>query len=338
MLSGQHFYYQTIRRNVASFGTIFKDITLVKYNKTTRAEISRVVIPIEYEGKENWVSRLYALPDLPAVIEKKLPAMSFNITSFEYDAARKLQSGLQNFNRISGTNSSIANQWMGVPYNLRFELSIYVRNMEDGLQIVEQILPYFTPDYTLTMDFVDGMGIVKNIPITLDQVSFSNEYQGDAKTEERIIIWTLNFNMQTYLFGPTYTGNVIKQATANTFYYAESATANTPLILTTANTAFGNFQSGEIVYQGDNIPNAIAIGTVLNWNFGGSQLALINVTGDFDVGANVKGGVSAASVNVIAIPSDQLLSSIVVTPNPPTANLGDDFGFTTSISEWPDTV
>jgi T4-like virus Myoviridae tail sheath stabiliser len=316
---------------------LFKDIVLVKYNANTRVEIDRITVPIEYVGKENWLARLYALPNLPAVIEKKLPTMSFEITSLEYDAARKQQTGLQNFNRISGSNSSVNNQYIGVPYNLRFELSIYVRNMEDGLQIVEQILPYFTPNYTLTMDFVDGMGIVKNIPITLDQVSFANQFQGDAKVEERIIIWTLNFNMQTFLFGPTYTGNIIKQATANTFYYGETPTANGFIVLTTSNTPFGNFKAGEIVYQGFNIPDANATGTVIAWNAGGFQLAIGNVIGTFVVGSNVKGSSSAASANVLAAPTDALLSTIVVVPNPVTANLGDDFGFTTTITDWPDT-
>lgn len=334
MLSGQHFYYRTIRRCVTAFGTLFKDIILVKYTNTVNfSEIDRRVIGLSYGGKDNFLTRLLSLPDLPSPVEIVLPTMSFEISSIQYDPTRKLQSQLQNFKKVSGSNSSVYNQYMGVPYNIGFNLEIYVRNVEDGLQIVEQILPYFNPDYTLTMDFVDGMDIKKNVPITLDSVNIDSQYQGDAKSEERILIWTLNFTVQTYFFGPTYTGGIIKTATANTFFYADSS--GSAVVLNVANTPLGNFMMGETVYQGTSLPNANAVGEVANWNPSGGTLTLSNIQGKFTTNANVHGALSAGSVNVASVPADTKLASIVVTPNPTTANIGDDFGFTTVITEFP---
>jgi hypothetical protein len=335
MLSNQQFYYRTIRRCVSAFGTLFKDILILKYtNDGTFTELDRHRVGLSYGGKEAFLTRLQGAPDLPAPIQVKLPTMSFELNTIRYDASRKLQSQIQNFQKVSGNNSSVYNQYTGVPYNLNFNVQIYVRNIEDGLQIIEQILPYFNPDYTLTMDFVDGMSISKNVPIILDSIDLNSEYQGSMAEEVRIVIWTLNFTMQTYLFGPTYTGGIIKQATANTFYYG-GAYDTTALVLSTANTPRGNFTLGEAVYQGHDITSANAIGVVANWNYAGGQLAVSSIQGQFKANANAKGALSGASVKVNTVPADVKLVSIVTTPVPNTANIGDDFGFLTTITEFP---
>jgi hypothetical protein len=334
MLSGAHFYYRHMRRSVTAFGTLFKDIVLVKYtNDVNFKEIDRRVVGLSYGGKDNFMTRLYSAPDLPLPVEIVLPTMSFELLGMEYDSSRKQQSQLQTFNKVSGINNSVRTQYTGVPYNLKFDLQIYARHVEDGLQIVEQILPYFNPEYTLTMDFVDDMSLKRNVPVILDNVIVDSQYQGDAKQEERILIWTLNFTMQTYFYGPITSGGLIKTATANTFFYADGS--QSALVLTTANTPFGNFQVGETVYQGNSVPNANATGVVAAWNPSGGQLTISGIQGKFTTNANIHGALSSGSVNVITIPQDTKLVSIVVTPNPPSANLGDDFGFTTSIKEFP---
>ena len=335
MLSNQHFYYQTVRRNVVTFGTLFKDITLVKYNADNRSEIDRRVVPLTYAGKENYLNRLLNTPDLPATIEMVLPAMSFELTGLAYDPNRKLQSGLQNFAKVSGSNSSVYNQYVGTPWNLNFALNIYIRNIDDGLQIVEQILPYFNPDYTLTMSFIDEMSIVKNIPVILDTVQMDTQYEGAAEDTERRLVWTLNFTMQTYFYGPVYTGGIIKQATANTFYFADNAADQSALVLTTANTPLGGFKLGEVVYQGTSLAQANAIGTVSNWNYKSGQLAVTITQGKFVANANVYGALSSGSVEILSVPKDLQLVKDVETIKPATANITDDFGFVTTITEFP---
>ena len=196
MLSGQHFYYRTIRRNVIAMGTLFKNIQLVRYSKDTYDEIDRLNVPLTYAGKENFISKLYGDPDLKKHIQILLPRMSFEMTNIEYDPSRKLSSFLNSFNKIDG--NSVSRQYSGVPYNLEFELNIYVRNVEDGTQIVEQILPYFNPDYTLSMSFVDDMNITRDIPIILEDVKYDNSYQGPADTTVRVLIWTLIFFLVQY--------------------------------------------------------------------------------------------------------------------------------------------
>lgn len=334
-----------MRRNVIAFGTIFKDIFLVKYNANNRAEIDRRIVPLSYAPKEDYVSRLYNNPtqELPSKVEITLPQMSFEITNIAYDPTRKQQSGLQNFARVTGTNSQVQTQYMGVPYNIDFSLHIYIRNIDDGLQIVEQIFPFFNPDYTLTMDFVDGMDITKNIPLVLNHVDMNNTWEGDAETEERRLVWTLTFTMQSYFFGPSNVGGgLIKTSTANIISFGTTTGGTqadqTVLNLTTANTPFANFTMGEIVYQGPSLPNANAIGEVISWNPSGGQLVISYTSGNFITGANVHGALSGGSVLVNVVPINTKLAEVVVTPNPPTANIGDDFGYATTITESPATL
>jgi hypothetical protein len=338
MLGYDPYYFQTIRRNVVVFGNIFKDITLVKYNATSRAEIDRRTVPLVYTGKENYLTRLATLPTLPAPVELVLPSMSFIITSLVYDATRKLQSNLQNFNQQDGTNSSVNTQYMGVPYNLGFELDIYIRNIDDGLQILEQILPFFNPDYTLTMSFIDEMNIVRNVPLILNNAQIPTEFEGAANETERRLVWTLNFTMQTYLFGPVSSGPVITTATANTIYFSQGLEDEEALTLTTSNTPFGNFALGETVYQGTSLPTANAVGTVSNWNYTSGQLTVTIVSGEFVPDQNVHGVNNNASVNVIDVPDQLILVTDVETVTPANANINSDFGFITTITEFPDTL
>ncbi len=336
MLSGINFYHRTIRRNVVAFGNMFRDIVVIKYDNSTNppTEISRMTVPLQYGGKEDFYTRLQALPDLPAANEITLPRMSFSLESIVYDKSRQKQSQLQNMVvPTSGTPGSVSVQYIGVPYNLGFELSVYVRNIEDGTQIIEQILPYFNPDYNLTMNFVDEMNISRNVPIALQDIRYENLYEGDAKSTIRSVIWTLTFSMQTYFFGPVYSGGLIKQATANMFYYATS-TSDQSLTLTTTNTPFGNYQYGEVVYQGTSLPNANALGRVLAWNPAGGQLVLNNIQGTFVANANIIGSLNAGSVEVLNVPANNQFVDITVTPIPANANGLSDFGFSTQITEY----
>jgi hypothetical protein len=332
MLSGNHFYYRTIRRNVVAFGTIFKDIQMITYKKDTYDEIQRINVPLSYAGKENFLTRLLGNPDLHKPTQIVLPRMSFEMTGLEYDSTRKLSSYLNSYSRIPGNNNEANQQYSGVPYNITFELNIYIRNVEDGTQIVEQILPYFNPDYTLSMSFVDQMNATRDVPIILDEVKYDPEYQGTEPTT-RILTWTLTFKMKTWFFGPINTSKIIKQATANTFIYSGELNSIKTLYM---DNGFGNYKLGETLYQGSSLIDANTTATVLGWNTNSGTLTINNVQGNFfNTTANVVGIQSGASHQILKIvPDDGLKATVTVGVVPPTANIGDDFGFTETITEY----
>jgi len=335
MLGFPPFYYRSIRKCVIAFGSIFNEVVLVKYTNDTQSELSRTTVPLSYEAKENFITRLLDNPDLAKPIEIKLPQMSFFVTNYEYDASRKLNS----YNQVTqpGVSSSAAQQYQSVPWNLTFELNLYVRNVEDGLQVVEQILPFFTPDYTVTINYIPELGISRNAPLVLNSCVCDTEYEGDAKTEERRITWTLNFTMQAQLFGPINTGQVITDVITNLKQIAAFST-NDPLEVQLSNTnSFGSYQLGEIVYQGGNLPDANATAVVVGWNPTAEILNLANVSGIIAANVPLVGANSAATFVVETAANNLTLATISVTPNPANANSDMDYGFTTVITESPNT-
>src|SRR5260221_11431617 len=161
MLNHEPFYFRTVRKTIVAFGNLFKDITLIKYTTDTQTEQSRITVPISYSSKENFITRLLDNPGLAKAVEITLPRMSFEMIGIQYNAARKLSAFNSSF--IKTTGSAVKQQYQGVPYDLRFQLYIYVRNIEEGTQIVEQILPFFNPDYTLSVNQVPEMGITRDV-------------------------------------------------------------------------------------------------------------------------------------------------------------------------------
>jgi T4-like virus Myoviridae tail sheath stabiliser len=329
MLSGQYFYYRTIRRNVIAFGTLFKHIQLVKYAYDTFNEISRVTVPLSYAPKENFLVRIEQNYDLHKPTQINLPRMSFLMTSIEYDKSRKLSSFNSSFTKQS--QSAVNQQYSGVPYDIGFELNIYARNVEDGTQIVEQILPYFNPDYTLSMNFVDTMDITRDVPIILENIEYAQNYEGPAETTVRTLVWTLTFKMKTYFFGPINTGSLIRDVNVNNIEVTPMG-SNLTINLTPG---LGDYKIGDIVYQGSSLPIANVTATVTGWSNTNNILTVTNVNGVFSFSSNVVSVQSKTSRSVSNILfQDQLLQHIEVTPRPPSANLGDDFGFTTTITEY----
>jgi T4-like virus Myoviridae tail sheath stabiliser len=330
MLTANHFYYRTIRRNVIAFGTIFKNIEMATYSANTGAELSRINVPLTYAGKEDFLTRLLGNPDLHKPTQITLPRMSFEMTGITYDSSRKISSYLSSFNKIGGTNSEVYQQYSGVPYNMDFELNIYVRNVEDGTQIVEQILPFFNPDYTVSMSFVDQMNIMKEVPIILEDIKYDPNYQGTEGTT-RILTWTLTFKMKTYFFGPINTGKIIRKSVANALVYTDSLDT---MITLNMDSGFGDYKIGEIVYQGLNLPDATISANVISWDNISNTLILTKKQGDFfNVSANVIGTDSNASRQIIKYdPSPHLFANVAITPTPVSANLGDDFGFVETIT------
>jgi len=212
---GQQFYHESIRKIVVSFGTIFNDIHLVR--KDNDGDITQTMkVPLAYGPRQKFLVRLQDDPDLGKQVAVTLPRIGFEITGLNYDASRKLNR-VQQFKKVKGnTTKQLDAQYMPVPYNINFGLYILSKQSDDALQIVEQILPYFQPDYTITMNDMPDMGIKRDVPIVLTNVGYEDNYQGDF-TARRSIIYSLDFTAKFYLYGPVTSSKVIKTAQADQY-------------------------------------------------------------------------------------------------------------------------
>lgn len=196
MLGNKFFYNRTIRKVVVAFGTLFNDLEIVRLTKSGE-ERERMRVPLSYGAKEKYITRLTSDPTLTKSIATLVPRMSFNLDSISYDLSRKNVTTLQNF--AYSTTDGVKSQYAPIPYNFDFSFSIYVRNTEDGTQILEQILPFFTPDFTVTVDFISAMPQKYDMPIILNSVTSSVDYEGDMTTT-RLIIWDLTFTAKGFIW------------------------------------------------------------------------------------------------------------------------------------------
>ena len=214
MLNNNVYYHGIIRKAIVSFGRLFSDIYIDRkqgdsVNGTT---IQRLQIPLAYAPKEKWLVRLEQDPDLTQNTYTSLPRMSFEILGYNYDPARKVNRMQQI--KCGDATGSVATMYTPVPYNIDMSLYILTKTQEDGLQIIEQILPTFTPEYTLTINAVPDMNVKLDVPIILNSVAVNDEYDGDFQTR-RFVTHTLNFQMKVNLFGPITDRNVIDTVNAN---------------------------------------------------------------------------------------------------------------------------
>jgi T4-like virus Myoviridae tail sheath stabiliser len=192
-----NFYNGSIRRMVVAFGSLFNQIYIDKAESTGT---KTVLVPIAYAPKEKYKVRLSGDPYFQNPNQITLPRMAFEITGYQYDSVRKRNSTLKHVIRPTASDPrGVDYTFAEVPYNIDFGLYIYVRNMEDGLRIIEQILPFFAPEFVVTVNF-DDVNKKVDVPIYLNSVSSEEDYEGDFETR-RSIVFTLNFTMKTYLFG-----------------------------------------------------------------------------------------------------------------------------------------
>jgi len=207
---GQQFYHETMRKIVVSFGTLFNNIQIVRKNSAGTV-VQAMKVPLAYGPQQKFLARLNADPALGAKVAVTLPRLGFEMTGISYDPTRKLNR-VQKFRKVKTSSNDadkLDTQYMPVPYNINFTLYAMAKNSDDALQIVEQILPFFQPDYTLTINDMADMGIKRDVPIILNDVSYEDNYQGDF-TERRAIIYTLGFTAKFYLYGPVTSSSVIK--------------------------------------------------------------------------------------------------------------------------------
>ena len=194
---GTYFYHEIIRKTVISFGTLFNEV-YVRHQDATGKDISNIKVPISYGPKQKFLARIQQQPDLNKAVQISLPRMSFEVNNIQYDPSRK--AGItQTFKASEG--GKLKKVFMPVPYNLGFELNILTKLQDDSMQILEQILPFFQPGFTLTIDLAKSIGEKRDVPMVLDSITFTDDYEGNFETR-RALIYTLNFTAKTYMFGP----------------------------------------------------------------------------------------------------------------------------------------
>ena len=219
---GTYFYHEILRKTIIAFGTLFNDIH-IQHDDRSGATLSETKVPLIYGPKQKFLAKLEQQEELTKATAITLPRMSFEMTSMNYDSSRKA-SVTRTFKAIDSrdpSNTKAKKVYLPVPYNVGFELNVMTKLNDDALQIVEQILPFFQPAFNVTIDLVESIGEKRDIPIVLENISFSDEYEGDFSTR-RVLMYTFNFNAKTYLFGPVAdsTEGLIKKVQVD--YYADT--------------------------------------------------------------------------------------------------------------------
>lgn len=196
----EYFYHEILRSTIVSFGTLFNNIS-IKHKDESDDTTSVIKVPLAYSPTQKFLARLEQSPNLNKPVQISLPRMSFEFTGLTYDSSRKVTTTQTFVSGLATDKTKPRKTFMPVPYNMNFELAIYTKLNDDMLQIVEQILPYFQPAYSLSVDLVQTIGEKRDIPVVFEGISMQDDYEGNFETR-RALIYTLRFTAKTYLFGP----------------------------------------------------------------------------------------------------------------------------------------
>ena len=327
MLGNAFFSHRTIRKVVVAFGTLFNDLIVTR---TTQSGVQKehFKVPLSYGAKEKYLTRITSDPTLTKSIATLIPRISFNLDGLSYDPTRKQMSTIQNFSASSST--ALKRQYAPVPYNYEFSLSIYVRNTEDGTQILEQILPFFTPDFTVTVDFIPGMDQKYDLPIILNSVSSTVDYEGDMLST-RLVMWDLSFTVKGFIWPPINSGDVIRQA--NTSIFIEPQSLDGQVVYVDFANGTGEFQRSETI----RVDDRQLTGRVLYFSNSSSGTLIVGDLNKYlEVGDKVVGDLSNASFTISTLESTPLRQvKVLTTPLPNTADPDDAFGFNETVTYWP---
>ena len=331
----EYFYHEIFRKTVIAFGTLFNDITIKKTDSSGNIT-NAMKVPLAYGPTQKFLARLEQSPDLNKPTQITLPRMSFELTGISYDPSRKVTTTQTFLAKNPNEATEVKKAYMPVPYNMIFELSIMCKLNDDALQIIEQILPYFQPHYNITVNLVSNVSEKRDIPITLENITMQDDYEGDFTTR-RALIYTLRFTAKTYLFGPisTATRDIIKKSTVTLIAGEQSQLSARDLRYSVEPRAIKNY-TGTVL---TNLTNDItAEDTVIEVNNGsaiskgvyleieGEQLYVKSITGNkllVERGADatsITNHVSGSEVKSITSADNLLIEE------------GDDFGFSGSVT------
>ena len=219
----EYFYNEIFRSVIIGFGSLFNGIQ-IQHKDENDSTSSVIKVPLAYGPTQKFLARLKQNPDLNAPVQITLPRMSFEFTNLAYDSSRKsTQTQTVVYTNSDGTETKRG--YLPVPYNMTITLSIYTKLNDDMLQIIEQVVPYFQPGYTLPIKFLGNLNEVINVPVQLDNIDMSDDYEGNFDTR-RALVYTLTFTAKTYVFGPLkdVSSDIIKKVTVG--YVAGSTSGN----------------------------------------------------------------------------------------------------------------
>jgi len=209
-------YWGTTRKAIVAFGNLFNDIYIVRRDAAGNVA-QRFKVPLAYAPRQKMIARIEQQPNLDdAQSLVILPRMSFEILGLQYDPARKVSPIQSNRAILNNDPTKLSQQYAPTPYNISINLYVYAKNQDDGLQIIEQILPYFNPDFNLSLKAIPQLNIVNDLPVILDNVTYEDEYDGDFAVR-RAIIWTFSFTVKINYYGPAQQTGIIRRVTANMF-------------------------------------------------------------------------------------------------------------------------
>lgn len=210
---GQTYHHSHLRKYVILFGTLFNDIWVNREDASGNVKQS-IKVPLSYGPREKFLARVGTPDPLTNEVAITLPMMGFEMTGFTYAAERKLPT-INKFKTVTGSDQDRGRFYYNpVPYDINFSLSVFVKNSIDGTKIIEQILPFFTPEWTTTVQLTDNPDITLDVPLVINSISSDDVYEGNFE-ERRSLIWQVDFTMKAVLFGPVKTNEVIKLANVN---------------------------------------------------------------------------------------------------------------------------
>lgn len=214
-LANRHFYHGLMRKYTVSFGNLFNNIYIIRYDKNGN-ELQREHVPMAYGPKEKYIYRLEQDPDLAEKFAIKLPRISYELKEVRYDSVRHTAPSL----KVRGTTQTNTKKWSynPLPYEFIYEVNVMGKTTDECLQIIEQIIPFFTPDHTINIDMVADLSESIDVPITMESVSLEDNWDGSFQ-DRRNIIWKLVFSLKGYLYPPARESKIITQSDWTIFGY-----------------------------------------------------------------------------------------------------------------------
>ena len=206
---GTQFYNQAVRKTVVAFGTLFNNIELKKTVDGQVIETEKV--PLAYGPKQKFLYRLQGNPTDGRKVAITLPRIYFEMTGIDYDASRKTPATQKYKTVINDNGNEVRTQYVPVPYNISFEVGILCKSQDDGLQILEQILPFFQPSFSMSLKFIPDMDEVRDVAVVLNSVDFDDDWEDDFSTR-RSITYTMQFTAKSYIYGPYTKADVIRKS------------------------------------------------------------------------------------------------------------------------------
>ena len=301
---GTTYYHETIRKYVAVFGTLFNDINIQRRN-SAGVITEQIKVPIEYSAKDKMLLHIRRMSTTDASVQTTLPRMGFVLNGITYDGTRKLNTMGQVFAaNTAASTSTLLKQYNPVPYNFDFELTAAVDNAEDGAQIFEQIVPFFTPEFTVSVNLVPSMNIKPDVSIILNSTTTEDSFEGDFTTR-REIVWTFGFQLKGYIYPDVKSGSVTKSVIVNLRMPAEEAEVPEYIILEDSS------------------------------DFSTNYLLL-----DADAGSPTSTGIMKFITETSSTSSGAagIKSRLTVTPGPGDVTANDDFGYTETFEHFDDNI